>query len=135
MRTLIRAFGLGRAAFGFFPVHVHLGQGEVGELLIVGRGGALEVLKAADKLAVGAFQGFFGVDASEAGKIDQRKKSIAELVGGFFGVHPRRIAVAVLVAKFGQLFLHLLPHLLGLLPIEARAPGFFLNAHGLNQGR
>ena len=43
------------------------------------------------------------------------------------------LAVAILVAKFGQLLLHLVPYLGGVLPIEACAARFFLNAHGFYQ--
>ena len=73
-KKLTRTVELAWEAFGLFPVHIHLGQREVGKLLTVALGRRFEILKTADKLAVSALQGFLRIDAGEAGEIDQRKK-------------------------------------------------------------
>jgi len=90
----------------------------------------LHVIEAADELLVRTLQRRFGIDAVEPRSVDQRKEQVAEL-----GFEVRLVARAHLGLDFGGLLLHLVPHILALLPVEARRRGLLAYAECLDQRR
>ena len=89
-----------------------------------------QIVKAADKFFVGAFEGVFGVDVVEACGVDEAEKQVAK-----FGFHAVVVVVVYFGLKFGYLLFHFVPHLCTFFPIEADVAGFVLYAVGFDECR
>ena len=88
----------------------------------------LYVVEAADELLVGVLQGVVGVDFVESGSVDKAEEHVAKLLLGLLLVHLLHLGL-----ELANLFLHLLPHLTALLPVEAYVAGLVLYAVGLDE--
>lgn len=116
--------------FGFLPQGLHLAERKVVQRIPLCGSLFLHVIEAADELLVRTLQRRFGIDAVEPRSVDQRKEQVAEL-----GFEVRFVARAHLGLDLGGLLLHLVPHILALLPVEARRRGLLAYAECLDQRR
>ena len=89
--------------------------------------------EAAAEFGIGPAQGLLGIDFDEAREVDQDEQQVAEFVFEF----GRADAGRARFVELGELFVELVEHLLGVLPIEADAGGAggdLLRFHQRGQG-
>ena len=89
-----------------------------------------QIVETAGEFLVCAFQGIVRIDLIKAGCVDQTEEQVSELCFHLICIHLVDFSL-----QFGKLFVHLIPDLVALFPVETHVAGFVLDAVSFDYGR
>ena len=110
-------------ALCFIPQLVHFAESHVFQRLSHLYAVLLDIVEAAYKLPVREFKGSVGVEMIESACVDHTEEEVAKLAKGIL-----LIAFLQLHLQFAEFFPHLVPHVAGILPVEAHIARLVLYA-------